>query len=166
MNELDQFVKHELRAKYYIRYVDDFTILDNNKEILLEYKDKINEFLKTIKLELHPDKSKIVQLNSGVSLLGFRVFYNYKLPNKRNLRKIKHNLLRFKNKFYDNQLDYDKIYSSFEGWIAYSKHANTYKLRKRFIQIYEEIFSNQISSIEVNRLLKNYKLISAICFCK
>src|SRR3989344_4564521 len=32
LNELDQFVKHKLKAKYYIRYVDDFLILHNSKE--------------------------------------------------------------------------------------------------------------------------------------
>lgn len=32
LNELDQFVKHKLKAKYYIRYVDDFVILHNSKQ--------------------------------------------------------------------------------------------------------------------------------------
>ena len=58
LNELDQFVKHKLKAKYYIRYVDDFVILHNNKQTLETYKEKINNFLKTIKLELHPDMHK------------------------------------------------------------------------------------------------------------
>ena len=37
LNELDQFIKHKLRAKYYIRYVDDFVILDSNYYNLLKY---------------------------------------------------------------------------------------------------------------------------------
>lgn len=87
LNELDQFVKHKLKAKYYIRYVDDFVILHNNKETLEKYKEQINNFLKTIKLELHEDKSKIIPLSEGVSLLGYRVFYHHKLLRKSNLRK-------------------------------------------------------------------------------
>ncbi|MEK6947299.1 MAG: reverse transcriptase/maturase family protein [Nanoarchaeota archaeon] len=47
LDELDQFVKHELKSKYYIRYVDDFIILHHSKNVLAEYKTKINEFLKT-----------------------------------------------------------------------------------------------------------------------
>ena len=58
LNELDQFVKHKLKVKYYIRYVDDFVILHNDKQTLETYKEKINNFLKTIKLELHPDMHK------------------------------------------------------------------------------------------------------------
>ncbi|MBI1968842.1 group II intron reverse transcriptase domain-containing protein, partial [Candidatus Woesearchaeota archaeon] len=41
LNELDQYVKHKLRAKYYIRYVDDFAILHQSREMLEEYKEKI-----------------------------------------------------------------------------------------------------------------------------
>lgn len=58
LNELDQFVKHKLKAKYYIRYVDDFVILHNNKQTLEKYKEQINNFLKTIKLELFYKTSK------------------------------------------------------------------------------------------------------------
>ena len=45
LNELDYFVKHELKAKYYIRYVDDFVILHESKEQLQVWKEKINAFL-------------------------------------------------------------------------------------------------------------------------
>ena len=46
MNEFDQFVKHELKAKYYIRYVDDFVILHDSKEQLELWKKAVNSFLK------------------------------------------------------------------------------------------------------------------------
>ena len=45
LNELDYFVKHKLRIKYYIRYVDDFVILSSSKSQLEEWKIKIEEFL-------------------------------------------------------------------------------------------------------------------------
>ena len=34
MNEFDQFVKHELRVKYYVRYTDDFAIVSDNQYTL------------------------------------------------------------------------------------------------------------------------------------
>ncbi|MEK7219422.1 MAG: reverse transcriptase/maturase family protein [Patescibacteria group bacterium] len=37
MNEFDQFVKRELKVKYYIRYADDFVILSEEKNILKIY---------------------------------------------------------------------------------------------------------------------------------
>ncbi len=155
LNELDYFVKHTLKAKYYIRYVDDFIILHENKQQLLEWKDQINNFLKNkLKLELHPDKSKIINLNRGVGFLGLRVFYYHKLLKKSNIRKIETKLLNFKIYLKNNKLSYDKIYSSFEGWLAYAHNADTYKLRAKLIKKFESFFPNQISSIEVNRYLK------------
>ncbi|OIO41625.1 hypothetical protein COU56_04770 [Candidatus Pacearchaeota archaeon CG10_big_fil_rev_8_21_14_0_10_31_9] len=46
LNELDVFVKHKLKAKYYIRYVDDFVALHKSKEQLEKWKKQINDFLK------------------------------------------------------------------------------------------------------------------------
>lgn len=57
LNELNQFVKHGLKAKYYIRYVDDFVILDNSTRNLKKYKEKIEDFLATgVLLQLHPEQ--------------------------------------------------------------------------------------------------------------
>ncbi|MEK6974413.1 MAG: reverse transcriptase domain-containing protein [Nanoarchaeota archaeon] len=69
LNELDKFIKHKLKARYYIRYVDDFIVLHNNKVILEDYKNQIDEFLGIIKLELHPDKSKVVYCDGGASIV-------------------------------------------------------------------------------------------------
>ena len=155
LNELDQFVKNKLKAKYYIRYVDDFVILHKNKKILEQYKDKINNFLREeLLIELHPEKCKILPLNKGICFLGYRVFCYHKLLRKTNLRKMQNNLDNYK-KFYDLKfVDYDEIYEYFQGWLAYAKSANTYKLRKRAGQKLQEYFPNEISSVEINRLIK------------
>ena len=85
LNELDFFVKHKLKIKYYIRYVDDFVVLHYSKQQLKIWKEKMNQFLKNeLKLELHPEKSKIVLLGGGVDFVGFRNFYQFKLLRKRN----------------------------------------------------------------------------------
>ena len=88
LNELDYFVKYKLKAKYYMRYVDDFAILHNDYPILEQFKEEINEYLiKNLKIELHPDKTKIMQLKNGINLLGYRVFYYHKLLRKANKAK-------------------------------------------------------------------------------
>ena len=76
LNELDYFVKHRLKSKYYIRYVDDFVILHRNKKRLEYFKKQIDNFLvHELKLWLHPDKSKILPLRNGITFLGYRLFY-------------------------------------------------------------------------------------------
>src|SRR3989344_6605268 len=66
LHELDHFMKHELRIKPYVRYTDDFVIVHNSRDVLELYKIQINKFLKTIKLELHHEKSKLYPLRNGV----------------------------------------------------------------------------------------------------
>jgi len=79
LNELDYFVKHKLKAKYYIRYVDDFVILHKSKEQLEKWKAEIDRFLRDkLKIELHPEKSKIILLSRGIDFVGFRNFYVHK----------------------------------------------------------------------------------------
>lgn len=131
LNELDYYIKHNLKVKYYIRYVDDFVILDDSKEKLHLYKWLIENFLKQrLKLELHPEKSKIIPLHNGVNLLGFKVFHHYKLPRKSNLRKFETKL----NLYTLASREREHIAKMFEGWFGYAVHGNTYKLRKKILK--------------------------------
>ena len=131
LNELDYFVKHELKAKYYIRYVDDFVILHNSKEQLEKWKDKINRFLRDkLKLELHSQKSKIIPLSHGIDFVGFRNFYYFRLLRKRNIK----NMLSKIKKYKLEELSKEKLLESFQGWQAYAKWANSYKLRKMVVK--------------------------------
>lgn len=75
MNEFDQFVKHRLKAKYYIRYADDFVILADDKGCLQELLPKLADFLEEkLKLVFHPDKVFIKTVASGVDFLGWVQF--------------------------------------------------------------------------------------------
>jgi len=135
LNELDQYVKHKLKAKYYLRYVDDFVILHPSKKILAKLKEKIERFLKKeLMLSLHPDKSKIIALSKGISFLGFRIFYHHKLIRKKNQRKFNNRFEEIKRLFKDKEIDRDMIIKIIEGWFAYASLANTYKYRKHIIR--------------------------------
>jgi retron-type reverse transcriptase len=130
LNELDQFVKHRLKAKYYIRYVDDFVILHESKSVLQEYEQRIKTFLQMLKLELHPDKCRILPLGRGVALLGYRVFYCHKLVRQRNIRKIVEKLSRMITEYALHTIEPSAILDTLQGWNAYAMHADTHKLRQ------------------------------------
>lgn len=126
LNELDQFVKHKLKAKYYLRYVDDFIILHKSKEQLKIWKDEINIFLKEkLELELHCDKTKIDSLSKGVDFVGFRNFYHHRLLRKRNVRNIQRKI----NLFKENKFSREKFLEIWKGWNAYANWANSYNLK-------------------------------------
>ncbi|MBI2475322.1 group II intron reverse transcriptase domain-containing protein [Candidatus Uhrbacteria bacterium] len=88
MNEFDQFVKHNLHIKYYIRYADDFVLMSNNRFELLDCLPKITTFLsRQLDLSLHPNKIFIKTLASGVDFLGWVHFpYHRVLRTKTKIR--------------------------------------------------------------------------------
>jgi retron-type reverse transcriptase len=132
LDRLDKFVKHKLRAKYYIRYVDDFVILHESKEKLGAWRTQINEFLgQELKLELHKDKSQVLPLSRGVDFAGFRNFYYFRLLRKRNINSIKSKIKLFNNEL----MSYNKFVEIFQGWNAYAIWANSYKLRNKIIKM-------------------------------
>ena len=146
LHELDCFVKHNLRAKFYIRYVDDFIILDKSKAKLIKWKQEIDEFLKeTLKLELHSEKSKIVSLSRGIDFVGFRNYYYFKLLRKRSVRKMGLGIKCFNN----NELNYSSLCEIFQGWNAHTKHTNSFKLRKSFAGMIARINHSKISTPKI-----------------
>jgi len=80
MNEFDQFMKHKLKAKYYIRYADDFVILSTHKYWLTSLLPLISTFLsQKLHLCLHPHKVSIRTLASGVDFLGWVHFSDHRV---------------------------------------------------------------------------------------
>ncbi len=93
MNTFDQFVKHELRQEYYVRYADDFVFMSHDKEALRELLPKVGQFLESrLHLALHPDKVHLSTLASGVDFLGWVHFPDHRVlrtaTKKRMLRNI------------------------------------------------------------------------------
>ena len=129
LNELDQFVKHVLKVKYYLRYVDDLIILHSSKKQLKDHKLQINLFLKEkLKLDLHPDKSKIISLSRGVDFLGFRSFWQHALLRKRNIQTMRKKVSAYKA----GEICFGELFDSFKGWQAYACWANTYNIQNNF----------------------------------
>lgn len=80
MNEFDQFAKHKLKAKHYIRYADDFVVLSHDKQWLQQIGRYIALFLREqLKLELHHGKVFIKTFASGVDFLGWIHFLDHRV---------------------------------------------------------------------------------------
>ena len=114
MNEFDQFIKHNLKIKHYIRYADDFVLFHQDKNKLLINLRYIKNFLnKKLKFTLHPDKVFIKTLSSGLDFLGWVHF-----PKHRVLRTVTKRRM-FKNLSEENK-------SSYLGML---KWGNTHKIQ-------------------------------------
>ena len=80
MNEFDQYMKHTLKAKFYVRYADDFVILSADRSYLLKTLPYMEVFLRDkLKLEMHPNKVSINTFASGVDFLGLVHFPDHRV---------------------------------------------------------------------------------------
>lgn len=103
LDGLDQFVKHGLKEKYYVRYCDDFIILSDASNCFREDVLQIERFLKEkLKLKLHPDKIIIRRYRQEIDFLGYIILPQYRTlktkTKRRILKKIKGKHFNFKNK--------------------------------------------------------------------
>lgn len=122
MNEFDQFIKHELQVKYYIRYADDFIVISDNKKELLNLIPLISKFLKeTLHLSLHPKKIFIKTMASGVDFLGW-----INLPYARVLRKTTER--RMLRRLCENPKN-----ASLQSYLGLLSHGDTYKLKQKIL---------------------------------
>ena len=96
LNELDQFVKRELKVKYYLRYADDLVLLSESPEQLRQWRKEIDRFLKeNLRVELHPKKDKYGSVYQGIDFVGYVVKPNYVLSRKRVVGNLKTKLYYF-----------------------------------------------------------------------
>ena len=89
LNELDQFIKHELKIKGYVRYADDFVLMHENKELLIDCRQKIEHFLQEhLLLKVHPKKVILKTYASGVDFLGYVSFPHHRVIRTKTKRRM------------------------------------------------------------------------------
>lgn len=78
LNDLDHFIKEKLKIKYYIRYMDDFILIHQDKDYLKYCYSEIEKKVSEVKLKIN-NKTQICEIHDGVNFLG----YKFKLINNR-----------------------------------------------------------------------------------
>lgn len=129
LNELDQFVKHTLKARYYIRYVDDFVLLNPDKEKLIKWRGAIEDFLTTrLNLKLHPKRRHLQPISNGINFLGYIIRKDYILVRRRVINNLKMKLRYFKG-------SPEKLRDLIQAYLGHFKWANAFSLTKKVANI-------------------------------
>ena len=136
LNELDQFVKHKLKVKYYIRYCDDFVILGKDKNVLFLTAGKIDEFLNyNLSLSLHSDKIIIRKYRQGVDFLGYVVLPYHRVVRTRTKRRIFRKLMKIKKKLESSLISKGSFNHSIQSYLGILKHCNGYKINQEILNL-------------------------------
>lgn len=92
LDALDQFVKHELRCRFYTRYCDDFVLLHERIDQLREWERLIERFLQeALHLELNP-RRRLQRISNGIDFLGYIIRPHYLLVRRRTVNALKRRL--------------------------------------------------------------------------
>jgi len=123
MNEFDQFIKHKMKVKYYIRYADDFVVLSDQKSRIENLISLFANFLgKKLKLHLHSDKVFIKTLSSGVDFLGWVNFPDHWVLRTTTKRRMIKKLLASQSR------------ECFQSYLGLLTHGNAHKLIERILK--------------------------------
>ena len=132
LNELDQFIKHRLKVKYYFRYADDFVILYSNQQYLENLLTSISNFLKVnLNLQLHPNKIIIGKFRQGIDFLGYVILPHYILlrtkTKRRMFKKIKRNLKELQT----GLIPEESFNQSLQSYLGILKHCHGYEIKRK-----------------------------------
>lgn len=129
---LDQFIKHKIGAKHYIRYVDDFIILHESAQWLNEAKAKIAAFLaEKLKMELNPKKTILQPIDRGVDFVGQVIKPWYRSVRRRNVHEAIKRIQETK------QAELLEVANSYFGLLRQASHSHhdRAKLSKRLLKL-------------------------------
>ena len=128
---LDHFCKEVLRAKGYVRYVDDFALFHDDAEQLEAWRRRIATFLESRRLRLHPRKTHCVATREPASFLGFILFPDgYRRLPEENVRRFRNRLRGLRTRWRTGGARREDIQHRVGAWIAHAEHANTWRLRR------------------------------------
>ncbi len=131
LNGFDHFVKEELKARKYLRYVDDFALFSDDRGFLAEARLAVEEYLEKLRLKIHPIKSQLFETKYGVNFLGFRVLPNCIRVRTENLKRAKRRLRQMQKDYISGKINLEQISQSMQSWFAHLEHGDTWKLRQQ-----------------------------------
>lgn len=129
LNELDQFLKHEMGVESYIRYCDDFVILHQDKRYLHELANIIEGFVDN-KLDMSLSKNEIFPISHGIDFVGYRHFPDYILVRKSTAKRIKKRLRTLPARLDTEEITFDQYRSTIASTLGWLKWSNSHNFRQ------------------------------------
>ncbi len=123
LNELDHFIRHTLKAKAFVRYMDDFIIFSNDTEYLKYCWAETARFLEEkLFLKLN-SKTFIGSTSQGFEFVGYRIFKDYKIVRKTALDRSAKTFKSWKN----GKVDDLSFYRSTASRVGHCQGTASYK---------------------------------------
>ena len=148
LNDMDNYIKRNLRVKYYGRYMDDFYIIHKDKEYVQYCLKEIEKQVAKVKLNLN-NKTAIYPLKNGMDFLGFHTYLTDTGKVVRRLRRdsktnMRRKLKTFKKKYDEGEIPLKNIILSYDSWKGHASHGNCYYLIRDMDELFDSLFKEAI----------------------
>ncbi len=145
LDGMDHYIKENLRVHLYIRYMDDFILIHENKAYLEYCKTRIEEYLNGLCFELNEKKTRIFRIKDGIVFLGFdfritdtgKVLMQIRSENVKRERK---KLTRLVRKSKNGELPRSSVDASYQAWRNHASKGDNFKLIGRMDKFYKELW--------------------------
>lgn len=125
--------------------MDDFIIISESHEYLEECVEKAGEYLRGLKFELHPQKTRIYPLHNGIPFLGFRFLLTetgkvLMLLDPKNVKRERSKLRRLVKRSMLGYLPKEKVNESYAAWRNHASKGNSHNLLVRMDAYYNSLW--------------------------
>lgn len=130
LDAFDKFVKHTLKCKYYVRYVDDAVLFSLDRDELYDWLGKMDIWLRNYRgLQFHPNKIHIAPVAQGINFVGHIIKPWRSYPRNMSVGSAKSIISNI-----DDCLDIDNACESLQSYIGLFRQDNAYHLRECLCQ--------------------------------
>lgn len=137
LHELDFFVKHTLRARRYVRYMDDFVIIHHDKPTLSAWRREIEGFLSSALRLKTNSKTQVFPVSTAngraLDFLGYRIYAHHRLLRKCTVKRIRVKLKRLHKQYATGEIGIAEVHQNIHSWLGHARHASTNNLSRALL---------------------------------
>jgi hypothetical protein len=153
LDDMDHIIKDDWGVKIYGRYMDDFYIVEENKQRINEYLKIIEEHTMELGIELN-SKTQVFPLRHGIDFLGFRTYLTdtgkvVRKPRKKSKTNMKRKIRMYRKMVDGKRLHIMKAMESYRSWQSHISHGNTYLMRQNMDEYFYSVFPEIIRPMDV-----------------
>lgn len=158
LDQVDHYIKEQLRCKYYLRYMDDMVLISNDLEFLKHCQTAVTALLAEMGFKVNPKKTGIRRLGDGIPFLGyiFRLTETGKvlrLLSPDNVKNERKRLIRLFRLVEDGKIPMESVVQHYQCWRNHASKGNTWKLLRRMDSYYQTLRRKTYENLGKSRRL-------------
>jgi retron-type reverse transcriptase len=138
LHDFDVFAKQHVGARRYMRYMDDWLIVDHDKARLHAQRRVLEDWLHdNLRLQLN-NKTQIFPVSPrhgrGLDFLGYRIWPTHRKIRKNSVKRMQKKLRALERRYAAGDIDLVDIEPVIQSWVAHASHASSYQIRRAVLE--------------------------------